>query len=206
MSPLIFVSFSRLENSETKLSGLKQNWKMGVWGHLSSIRGIKNKNFKQKTCLNWKMFLYNRKRIWVCHRDRRRAGFCPGFATRPGNPGSGSQILNSGFRAGLDFGSGFRVPGRKPGIFWIFFYLRVKNGSQPAKSERLTKFSGYEKNWKKNPKNYGPGRFPGLKIFRAGFRVLKFFFRDPGRVPGFILKFSGFRDPDPYLLLIILYT
>ena len=64
-------------------------------------------------------------------RDGRRAGFCPGFATRPGNPGSGpgsgSQILNSGFRAGLDFGSGFRVPGRKPGIFGIFFYFRVKN-------------------------------------------------------------------------------
>ena len=33
---------------------------------------------------------------------------------------SGSQILNSGFRAGLDFGSEFRVPGRKPGIICIF--------------------------------------------------------------------------------------
>ena len=57
--------------------------------------------------------------------DGRRAGFFPGFATRPGNPGSGlgsgSKILNSGFRAGLVFGYGIRVPGRKPGIFRNFF-------------------------------------------------------------------------------------
>ena len=63
----------------------------------------------------------------VRNRNGRRAGFCPGFATRPGNPGSGlgsgSQILNFGFRAGLDFGSGFRVPERKPRIFRFFFIL-----------------------------------------------------------------------------------
>ena len=34
----------------------------------------------------------------VYNRDGRRAGFGPGFATRPGNPGSGLKILNSGFR------------------------------------------------------------------------------------------------------------
>ena len=48
----------------------------------------------------------------------------------------------------------------------------------------------------KIPKNSGPGRVLGLRISRAGFRVLKFFVRVPGRAPGFILKFSGFRDPE----------
>ena len=36
-----------------------------------------------------------------------------------------------------------------------------------------------------------------LKIYRAGFRILKFFLWFPGQVPGFILKFSGFREPGP---------
>ena len=51
----------------------------------------------------------------VIIRDGRRAGL-----------GSVSKILNSGFRAGLVFGSGFRVPGRKPGIFWNFFFESKK--------------------------------------------------------------------------------
>ena len=59
-------------------------------------------------------------------------GVCPGF---------GSKILNSGFRAGFVFGSGF------------------------------------------------------LKILRAEIQVLKFFVRFADRIPGFILKFSGIRNP-----------
>ena len=69
MSPLIFVSYSRLENSETKLrnetklSGLKQNWEIGVLWPISFIQGLKNKNFKKLTCFSWKMVLHNRKKI-----------------------------------------------------------------------------------------------------------------------------------------------
>ena len=54
-------------------------------------------------------------------------------------PGSGSKILNSGFRAGLVYAPGSGYPDENSEFFE--FFLRVKNGSQPAKSERLTKFS-----------------------------------------------------------------
>ena len=63
----------------------------------------------------------------------------------------------------------------------------------------------FEKNSKKipgrvfrpSPETRVPGRVLGLRIFRAGFRVLKLFFRVLGRAPGFILKFSEFRNPEP---------
>ena len=61
-------------------------------------------------------------------------GAGPGFTTRPGNPDSGSKILNSGFRAGFVFGSGL---------------LKGYN-----KQERI---SHLKKNSKKIPKNSGPG-------------------------------------------------
>ena len=53
LSPLIFVSFSWFEKSETKLrnetklSGLKQNWENGVLQPFSIIQGLKNENLKK---------------------------------------------------------------------------------------------------------------------------------------------------------------
>ena len=53
LSSLIFVSFSQLGNSETKLrkerklSGLKLNWETGVLLHFSIIQGLEIKKFKK---------------------------------------------------------------------------------------------------------------------------------------------------------------
>ena len=61
-------------------------------------------------------------------RDGRRAGFFPGS-------GPGSFLP-----------PGFGYPDENP-EFFIFFYLKVKKGSQSAKLERLTKFSSNETIW-----------------------------------------------------------
>ena len=70
-------------------------------------------------------------------RDERRAGFFTGFV------GSGSKILNTRFRAGFVLAPGSGYPDENPEIFG-FFYLKVKNGSQTEKSERLKIFSRNE--------------------------------------------------------------
>ena len=54
---------TKLRN-EIKLSGLKQNWEIGVLWPFYIIHGLKNENFKKKQiCFSWKNFVHNRKRI-----------------------------------------------------------------------------------------------------------------------------------------------
>ena len=73
-------------------------------------------------------------------RDGRQAGFIPSFATRPGDPGSGSEILNSGFRAGFVFASGFRVPGRNPGFKIVIKKFRAGPGFSTQAGNPSLKF------------------------------------------------------------------
>ena len=50
------------------------------------------------------------------------------MGARPGNPGSGSKVLNSGFRAVFVFGSGFRVPSENPDFLDFFLFESEMTG------------------------------------------------------------------------------
>ena len=67
LSSFIFVSFSRVENSGTKLSELKRNWEIGVLGHLSSIQGLRNKNFEQKKSVSSEKCFCTTERELISH-------------------------------------------------------------------------------------------------------------------------------------------